>query len=1075
MSEETKSSAPRSDLPEGTVTFIFTDIEDSTELLKTLGDSYAALLSKQRDILRNCFVKWNGKEVDTQGDAFFYSFPRATEAVSAAVEAQRAMAAYAWPEGAEACIRMGLHTGEPSTWEEGYVGMDVHRAARIAHVGHGGQVLLSDTTASLVRNDRMEGVGLLELGKYRLKGLRRPKRIYQLEIDGLPSEFPPLKSPDAGLPPHNLPPQPTPFVGRGPELEALDAMIADPDVRLISIVAAGGMGKTRIALASSEHQLSINERTNGKLEARFPQGVYFVPLAPLDSPRSIVPTIAEALNFQIESNEAKKIGSGGETRSPKQQLLDYVRSKRLLLLMDNFEHLLEGASLLSEIIGLAPEVKILVTSRERLHLKGEQLFPLLGMKFPDLDKNEASPEIDPEAYSALALFQQSAQRIQPDFTIAENDIEDVTSICRLVGGMPLGIELSASWVNVLTVNEIAKEIQRSLDFLETTLRDIDVRHRSMRVVFDSTLERLNNTERDLFIRLTVFHGDFTREAAHEIAGASLNLLGVLTSRSLLQFDRAQGTCEMHELLRQFGAERLAQDSEKEKTVRDKHSTYYCHLLSQLETSLKGSRHMEAMEEVEADFENFTAAWEWAVEQNYINLVTSVLEAMDVYYEYSGRWEEGERLFRGAAERVPSSQSVDTLLLCMRLNNILASYIPDKRMDEGKVLTETNLELLETPALAQEDTRFEEAYLMTIIGGMKNDPKEAQHHFQHAYDLFKSLNDRWWTAILLRYLGAACQTVGNIDGGIDKAEKSLAIYRDLGFEKGITRALNTLSALLVHHMDWDNADRYLQESLKISEAMDDRRDLGWTLLFVGFLKMSQGLFTDACRIFNESLDINKELGNTYSVVYANLELARIHNHFGKYQEAMLFAQKTQTDAEKEKYELWRAASLLVQGDSLLGQGEFRKARALFEEGISFYREFNISYITSALPNLCNCMYAQRDFSAMQGTMQETLQNNERIDRPHGYLGIFPALSLLKLIKGELVQAVELYAYASSYRYVAESKWFYDVVGRHIELAAESLSPEVVAAAQERGRNLDPNEVTKEVLIELEARDESVNNG
>jgi len=355
---------------------------------------------------------------------------------------------------------MGLHTGEPSTWEEGYVGMDVHRAARIAHVGHGGQVLLSDTTASLVRNDRMEGVGLLELGKYRLKGLRRPKLIYQLEIDGLPSEFPPLKSLDAGLPPHNLPPQSTPFVGRGPELEALNEMIAEPDVRLISIVAAGGMGKTRIALASSEHQLSVTERTNGKLEARFPQGVYFVPLAPLDSPRSIVPTIAEALNFQIESSAGKDLSSGKETRSPKKQLLDYVRSKRLLLIMDNFEHLLEGAGLLNEILDSAPEVKILVTSRERLHLKGEHLFPLLGMKFPDLGKSKTSTGVDHKAYSALALFLQSAQRIQPDFTIKDDDLVDVTSICRLVGGMPLGIELSASWANMLTVNEIAKEIRR---------------------------------------------------------------------------------------------------------------------------------------------------------------------------------------------------------------------------------------------------------------------------------------------------------------------------------------------------------------------------------------------------------------------------------------------------------------------------------------------------------------------------------------------------------------------------------------------------------------------------------------
>jgi class 3 adenylate cyclase len=219
MSGEKKAKVPYTDLPEGTVTFLFTDIEGSTGLLNSLGDTYVTLLSEQREILRNCFAKWNGKEVDTQGDQFFYSFPRATEAVSAAVEAQRVMSAHDWPENIPARVRMGLHTGEPSTWEEGYVGMDVHRAARIAHAGHGGQVLLSNTTASLLRNDEMQGIGLINLGKYRLKGFSRPERIYQLEIDDLPSDFPALISPDAGAPPHNIPLQPTPFVGRRPELQ----------------------------------------------------------------------------------------------------------------------------------------------------------------------------------------------------------------------------------------------------------------------------------------------------------------------------------------------------------------------------------------------------------------------------------------------------------------------------------------------------------------------------------------------------------------------------------------------------------------------------------------------------------------------------------------------------------------------------------------------------------------------------------------------------------------------------------------------------------------------------------------
>jgi predicted ATPase/class 3 adenylate cyclase/tetratricopeptide (TPR) repeat protein len=1076
MPGETKSNLTRSDLPEGTVTFLFTDIEGSTELLNTLGDAYVALLSDQREVLRNFFIKWNGQEIDTQGDAFFYSFPRATEAVSAAVEAQRAISTRTWTGDVEVRVRMGLHTGEPSTWEEGYVGMDVHRAARIAHVGHGGQVLLSDTTASLIRNDQMEGVGLLELGKYRLKGLRRPKRIYQLEIDGLPSEFPPLISPDAGLPPHNLPLQPTPFVGRGPELEALNEMIAEPDVRLISIVAAGGMGKTRIALASSEHQLSITERTNGILEARFPQGVYFVPLAPLDSPRSIVPTIAEALNFQIESGKGKEIGAGGETRSPKQQLLDYVRSKRLLLIMDNFEHLLEGAGLLNEILDSAPEVKILVTSRERLHLKGEHLFPLLGMKFPDLVKIKTSTGVDHQAYSALALFLQSAQRIQPDFTITDEDIEDVTSICRLVGGMPLGIELSASWVNMLTVNEIAKEIQRSLDFLGTRLRDIDVRHRSMRAVFDSTWERMSNSERDLFIRLTVFHGGFTRDAAQEVAGASLNLLGDLSNRSLLQFDRVRGTYEMHELLHQFGAERLAQDSQKEKTIRHKHSTYYCHLLSQLETALKGSQHEEAMAEVEADFENITAAWKWAVEQGQIELITTVLEAMDFYYEYRGRWEECEIVFRDAVDRIPSSQSVDTLRLRVRLNSLVAGNIPAKRMDQRKELIETNRELLKVPALAQEDTRFEEASLLTLVGRNQKDGKEERRHYQSAYDLFESLNDRWQMARLLGFLGDVGQSIGDFKWAIDQTKKSLTIFKELDFKREIARRLDRLSAIMVVNMELEKAESYLLESLEISEQLGDRRTLGWTLGFLGFLKIHQGLFKDAGRIFNESIDINEDLGQTFSVIYANIELANIKNHLGKYREALTIANKAQKDAEQENFGIWIASSLVIQGDALLGEGDYQKGGELLQESIEMlHAGGSLGYVSSVLPTLGICMHGLGDYGAMRDVMQEALQINARVGSTRAYTHIFPALALLELVDGEVERAIEFYAYAASYRYVADSQWFYDVVGRHIELAAESLPAEFVVAAQERGRKLDPGEVAKELLIELESSDESVNNG
>jgi hypothetical protein len=293
--------------------------------------------------------------VDTQGDAFFYSFPRATEAVNAAVDVQGALMQHAWPEDVKVRVRIGVHTGEPSVANEGYVGMDVHRAARIGHVGHGGQLLLSATTTELVRDELPEGVRILDLGKYMLKGMSRPERIYQLEIQGLPTEFPPLKSPEAELPPSNLPPQPTPFVGRERELKALDEMISDPSTRLISIIASGGMGKTRLAIALAEQQILVKERKNGNLHYRFPNGVFFVHLAPLETREAIIPTIAETTGFKFS-----------EGVDPKTQILDFFREKRLLLLIDNFEHLMEGATLLTEIVEAAPDVRILVVRSRML-------------------------------------------------------------------------------------------------------------------------------------------------------------------------------------------------------------------------------------------------------------------------------------------------------------------------------------------------------------------------------------------------------------------------------------------------------------------------------------------------------------------------------------------------------------------------------------------------------------------------------------------------------------------------------------------------------------------------------------
>src|SRR6476469_1969116 len=334
------------ELPTGTVTFLFTDIEGSTKLLHELGDGYADALAKHRRLLRGAFASHDGAEVDTQGDAFFVAFARASDAVAAAVDGQRALA------NGPIRVRMGLHTGEPRLTDEGYVGLDVHKGARIAAVGHGGQVLLSQATRALVDAE------VRDLGPHRLKDLSVPERIFQLELDGLPREFAPLKTLEAGM--RNLPAPHTSFVGRTDELASIDRMLDEADCRLLTLVGPGGAGKTRLALEAAARRVD-----------RYQHGVHFVPLVGVPAPDLLAPAIAESLQFQVDNAHS--------AIPARDQLVDYLRERATLLVLDNFEHLLDARDLLTEVIEQAPQVEFLTTSRERLQVQSEWVLDVEGL------------------------------------------------------------------------------------------------------------------------------------------------------------------------------------------------------------------------------------------------------------------------------------------------------------------------------------------------------------------------------------------------------------------------------------------------------------------------------------------------------------------------------------------------------------------------------------------------------------------------------------------------------------------------------------------------------------------------
>jgi predicted ATPase len=489
------------ELPTGTVTFLFTDIEGSTRLLQELGDGYAEVLAEHRRILREAWQDHDGAEVDTQGDAFFVAFSRATAAVEAAAQAQTALA------GGPVKVRMGLHTGEPARGEEGYVGFDVHRAARIAAAGHGGQVLLSQATADLA------GVQVRDLGLHRLKDLSAPERLFQLGTD----QFPPLKT----LHETNLPVPATPFLGREQEVDQVARLLQRPDVRLVTLTGPGGSGKTRLALQAA-----------AAAGDDYDHGVWWVPLSSLVDPVLVDAAASQAL--------------GSDDR-----LAETVGDKRLLLVLDNFEHLVDAAPNVAETIVSCPHLTVLVTSREPLHVDGEWEFAVDPMRERE----------------AVALFLQRATAVRSDFS-ANGEINE---ICRRLDCLPLAIELAAARVKVLALPALLERLEQRLPLLAGGSRSAPGRQRTLRATIAWSYELLAPEEQATFARFAVFAGGCTLDAAEEICGADLDAIGSLVDKSLVR--HSGDRYWMLQTIREYAGEVLEESGEAE-AVRDRHAEHY---------------------------------------------------------------------------------------------------------------------------------------------------------------------------------------------------------------------------------------------------------------------------------------------------------------------------------------------------------------------------------------------------------------------------------------------------------------------------------------------------------------------
>jgi predicted ATPase/DNA-binding SARP family transcriptional activator len=856
---------------------------------------------------------------------------------------------------------------------------------------------------------------------------------------------------------HNLPAPVTPFVGREAELAEMEKLLQDPACRHLSLVGSGGSGKTRLALEAAAAQVGNYEH-----------GVYFVSLAALRSVDRIVPAVAQAIGFPFHS--------GGE---PRQQLLGYLKQKRMLLVLDNCEHLLslsapssgdakgEGAGeecLVTDILRAAPEVRTLTTSRARLSLQGEHLFLVDGMVLPPLETSDYDGRDD-----AVELFSTSARRAQPGFEVTADSRADVVRICRLVEGMPLGILLAAAWTRMLAPSEIVGQIEQSVDFLAREAADVPPRQRSMRSTISHSWSLLTKREREVFAALPVFRGGFTRPAAQDAAGALLPELAALVDKSLLHRDPA-GRYEMHELLRQYAEEKLEQSPDGGGEARDRHCAYYIAALQEWWADLQGPRQRTALLEMETEIDNVRVAWDWATEQGQVEWLDQGLDGLCLFYGTRGRWKEGETASRMAADRLAGTEATaDVLRTRARALTWQGGLkVVTEGPEDARALLQQSLAILERPELANQDTRREKAFALVRTGlAMMARHEDGRQSVRQSLPLYRALGDQWAIAHALFVLASTALNMGALGEARKLHEESLAIRRALGDQIGMADSLGQLGLLSWVQGQLEEGEALCLESLAIHQEGGLRPNAPQGLIRLGEARVRLGRLAEGLALLEESLAVYTDLADVVGQASANALVCEAKTHLGDYEQARVVGRAGLATCREADY-LWGIGFAgFALGLAALGVQEHAEAQQLLQESAVAFREVkhreNLGWALAVLG------YADRELSQPSQARQHLCEAFETATE----IGVFmpmiyglPLAALLLADWGQHERAVEIYALASRYGFVANSRWFEDVAGQHIAAIAAALPPKVIAAAKDRGRECDLDATVRELAVELE---------
>ncbi|HJR19411.1 MAG TPA: adenylate/guanylate cyclase domain-containing protein, partial [Actinomycetota bacterium] len=867
-----------------TVTFLFSDIEGSTRLVQALGDRYVSVLEDQQRVLREAFAAHDGVELGTEGDSFFVVFPAAPDAVAAALEAQQRIAAHAWPEDAVVRVRMGLHTGAGTRGGDNYIGLDVNRAARIAGVAHGGQVLISESTRSLAEQSLDEGVGLRDLGEHRLKDLLEPERIFQLEHPALPVDFPPLAS--LSYRPNNLPTQTSEFLGREAELAAIGDLL-DGGARVVTLTGPGGMGKTRLSL-----QVAAS-----RLEA-FKDGLFFVDLTPIREADPVFEAIAHTVGIQ----------GSGDIR-PLELLKRELATKRMLLVLDNFEQVIVAAPGVAELLNHCPDVRVLATSREALRIRGEHVFPVAPMSVPP--RTQGMTAETAATYEAVRLFVERAAAASGSFALTDDNATAVAEICARLDGLPLAIELAAARVRLFSAQDLLGRLERTLQIVAGGARDLPERHQTLRRTIEWSYDLLDAEERDVFRVLSVFPSA-PLSAVEEVAVRISPLRDVLVvdrvaslvDKSLVRSANGTGPQRLSMLatVQEFATERLETEPELAASARRAHAEFFSEFARRTRDRLEGAERATALGELQTETENLLAAWRYWFDAGDLEQLEELLDPLWALLDARGWYTTAVTLARdllAALSDVPSTpdriQQRITLATSLA-RGILALHGTTKEFEDayGRVLQ-----------LLDQAGSLPQLYPVLVnlakIHQYRAEFDKALSIGRRLLELAEQADDDALRGEAHLVIGSNLDVVGGPDVWLRHLEKAVELFDParhkprkfrLGPNPGIV-SLTTSSFGLWLIGEPDRAIGCRTRALELADRLDHPYSLAYALYHTSFLDLWR---------------------REYELVHEGTAAAI-------------------AVSEEHGYEIWKAVGMVLQGAALIALGRQEEGLARGDQGFS----------------------------------------------------------------------------------------------------------------------------------------------